>query len=275
MATISFAKVNSGAAPAVPVENVPTAPVEEVKPQEQSPAETALAERPPAPVSNSGFYAGDEDDMPIDRGDVRLPRLNLTQGLSDPELKKLGPDGTFVLKRAVALPQPISIVVAGVSRKRYAEKMPKFGEGEPRIFDSLEEVIKAGGTDQWRQSRENKDKDGMPLSRKPWFTPMVTCLLLVKKPEGLAPELEEHFSAVAEDGTQFAACVYTVKSTSFGSFYVPINSEKVAGVLKGGFATHWIELRSQQVNGKQFEPRVKIGAATSEAVRKLAKQVVA
>jgi hypothetical protein len=278
MASISFAKVQ-GAGQSAPVAPLPV--------NEPTPVETdALPSAPAAEVPSTAlagqnahlsgrvFFGGDEDDAPEnDRGDVKLPRLNLIQGLSNPELKKLGVDGTFVLKSTLALPQPLRIVVAGCSRKRYAEKMPKFGEGTPRILDSLEEVYKAGGTEQWRVSRENKDNDGIPVSRKAWFMPMVTALLLVQKPEKLAnPDDEAHFASVSEDGVAFAPCVYTVKSTSFGSFYVPLNSEKSAGVLRGGFFTHYVLLTSKQ--NRAIEPVVKIVEPTSEAVRKLAKSLL-
>lgn len=280
MASISFAKVQ-GAGVSAPVSTPAAAAVEpevveqnaDVAPQEQTaPSNSPAVRQPSAPSTGSGFYSGEEDDIPIDRGDVRLPRLNIIQGLSGPELKKIGADGTLVLNKSIAIPQPARIVVAGCSRKRYAEKLPKFGEGEPRIFDTLEEVIKAGGTDQWKHSRENKDKDGIPVSRKPWFTPMVSCLLLIEKPENCAPEIEEHFSAVSEDGKAFAPCVFTVKSTSYGSFYVPIISAKSAGVLRHGFYTHYVELTTKQV--RAFEPVVRIVEPTNEAVRKLAKTLL-
>lgn len=275
MATVSFAKV-AGAGSSAPVQPTPTAETEVVPPEAEttSPQNLPVVQPPASPVPSSGFYSGEEDDLPVDRGDVRLPRLNIVQGLSEPELKKIGPDGTLVLKRTLAIPQPARIVVCGVSRKRYAEKMPKYGEGESRIFDTLEEVIKAGGTDQWKFSRECKDKEGIPLSRKPWFQPMVTALLLIEKPANLAPEFEEHFGSIAPDGTAFAACVFTAKSTSYGAFYVPLISEKTAGVLRHGFYTHWISLTTHQPTKKHFEPLIRIGEPTSEVIRAHARAVV-
>lgn len=285
MSLISFAKPSAATQPTPVTAQVaaqvaarvpPAAVLEVVQPEQTSQAEIAAQTQALAPRSNapaSGFYSGEEDDIPTDRGDVRLPRLNIVQGLSGPELKAVGPDGTLVLKKSLALPQPLRIVVCGCSRKRYAEKMAVFGQGDPRIFDTLEEVIEAGGTDQWKQSRENKDSDGMPTSRKPWFQPMVTALLLIQKPEKLAkPEDEEHFTAVTSDGIAFAPCVYTVKSTSFGSFYVPLKSEQSAGVLKNGFFTHYVRLTTKQV--RAFEPVVAILEPTPESVRTLARSIL-
>ena len=268
---VSFAAV-PGAGTSAPVEKAPEANAQVVNATGAMPASTDTRVATPAPRSVALFSGGDEDDGDDDRSDVKLPRLNIVQGLSGAALKKVGPDGTLVLKQTLALPATVRIVVAGCSKKRYAEKMAKYGEGAPRIFDTLEQVIVAGGTDKWRESRECKDADGIPKSRKPWFTPMVTALLLIQKPEGLKAEDEEHFSAVSDDGVAFAACLYTVKSTSFGSFYVPIKSEQADGVLRDGFYTRYIKLGTRQV--RAFEPTVEILAEfTSEGVRNLARKL--
>lgn len=269
---VSFAKV--GAAPVVPVEPTPPAKAPEANAELTSSAGTDTRMSAPAPTRSPTVFDGGEDhDENDDRSDIRLPRLNIIQGLSGPELKKVGPDGTLVLKKTLALPQPLRIVVAGCSKKRYAEKMAKYGEGKPRIFDTLEEVVNVGGTDQWRQSREHIDKEDNPVSRKPWFTPMVTALLLIQKPEGLKPEDEEHFNAISTDGIAFAPCLYTVKSTSFGSFYVPLKTEQTTGILRNGYYTRYVSLKTKQV--RAFEPVVEIlGELTSEPVRVLARALL-
>ena len=274
---VSFAKVPGAGS---------ESPVEQEKPKDANAAlvgdtppaaNSQLATQAPQPPATR-FLGGDEEDGDTDRSDVRLPRLNIIQGLSGADLKSIkrpdgtnAPDGSLVLKKALFIPQPARIVVAGFSRKQYSEKMPKFGEGKPRLLDTLEEVHAAGGTDQWRQSRENKDKDGMPVSRRPWFVPMVTGLLLIQKWDGIRPEDEEHFTAVSEDGIAFAPAVFTVKSTGFEGFYVPLKSEQAAGVLKNGFYTRYVVLSTRQ--DKAFTPVVSIGEHTSEAVRALAKSI--
>ena len=299
MSTISFAKV-PGAGSSAPVEAPPVAqanaevvaPLAGAVAAPAAPAaDSSPAVRAPSSLTPSGFYSGEDDETPADRGDVRLPRLNIIQGLSGPELKKIGPDGTLVLKKSIALPQPLRIVVAGMSRKRYAEKMPKFGVGEPRIFDTLEEVVNAGGTDMWKQSRENVDeKTGARASNKAWFQPMVTSLLLIEKPtkEAFATvatsgkpgpltdadyaALEEHFPLISEDGKAFSPCVYTVKSTSFGGFFVPLKTEQTTGVLRHGYFTRFVGLTTRQA--RAFEPVVSVLEPTSEAVRKIAKTML-
>ena len=285
---VSFAKV-PGAGSSAPVEKTP---VQEVQVVGGNPANDTRVAAPTTQTRGITTFSSGEDEDDGDRSDVRLPRLNIVQGMSGQDLKRIGCEGTLVLKKTLALPQGLRIVVAGCSKKRYAEKTPEFGKGTPpRVLDTLEEVIQAGGTDQWRQSRENKDKEGIPLSRKPWFTPMVTSIILIQKPTKAQCEtvcaagkpgtltdaqyaaIEEHFSAVSEDGVAFAAAAYTVKSTSFGGFYVPLKSEQVTGVLKHGFFCRYVKLSTKEV--RAFEPAVEIlDEVTSEGVRKLARSVL-
>ncbi len=263
MANVSFAKAGKPASAPEDTTTVPTVPTTEVP--RQLPAA-------PAPRSLSRFSGGDDEDEPQDNSDVLPPRLNIVQGLSGAELKSVGPDGTLVLKKSLAIPQPAQIVVAGFSAKTYAEKLPKFGEGKPRIFSNLEDVYNAGGTDVWKQSRENKDSDGMPVSKRPWFTPMVTALLLIKKWDGISAEDEQHFKAVTSDGIAFAPAVFTVKSTGFSGFYVPLKSEQSMGVLSKGYYTRYVSLSTKQV--RAFEPVVTIKGETSETVRQLARTLL-
>jgi hypothetical protein len=280
MTKVSFASI-PGAGEGGPVSKIESANAV----LDPSPAAAPASDAPrQLPAKTDGrvnaFSGGDEEGGDDDRTDVRLPRLNIIQGLSGPELKSIkmpdgknAPDGSLILKKTLYVPQPARIVVAGFSRKLFAEKMPKFGEGKPRYAENLEQVHEFGGTDQWKLSRENKDKDGMPMSRKPWFVPMVTGLLLIQKWDGLAKEDEDHFSAIAKDGTAFAPCVYTVKSTSFGSFYVPLKSENSTGILKAGYYVRYVRLTTAQPSAKAFEPVVAIIEPTNEDVRNLARSI--
>lgn len=271
MASISFAKV-AGAGSSAPV-STPTTVVEPEVVQTPQPQNLPAVQQSAAPARR--FYAGDEDDAPPpEAADIRLPHLNIIQGLSDPELKKVGPDGTLVLGGSLAIPQPARIVVAGFGPKRFAEKPLKYVKGQKsRLFDTLEQVYAAGGTDQWKFSRSCQRDDGSPASNKPWFMPMKTALVLIQKPEKLAkPEDEAYFYAVSEDGVAFAPCLYTVKSTSFSAFFVELNSV-LPSLLSGAFSNRYVQLTTRQVTA--FEPVVKVQEPTSEAVRKLAKSILA
>lgn len=260
----SFSKV-PGAGQSAPVQ--PIAAETPVQNAASAPAETPRnlpANVPPAPV---GFYTGAEDDgQEVDSRDVKLPRLNLVQDMSGAALKEVAKVGEFVFKQTLHLPSPLRLVVCGFKPKKFVEKT-KFGT-EPRYANSLQEVYQLGGTDEWRSSKENDRKGAGPASNKPWFTPMVTSLVLIEKPESLS---DEHFPYVSEDGKAYAAALWTVKSTSYGAFFVPLQSEKVTGVLRQGYFTHYVEMTSKKGDKHPaFEPVIKIREATSEAVRKLA-----
>jgi len=273
---ISFAKVaGAGSSEPVPAEQKATeanASLAGQAPAAPSGATTALAAPPQQSHLPTRFLGGDEEDDDGDRSDVRLPRLNIVQGLSGADLKgikkpdgTIAPDGSLIFKKALYIPQPATIVVAAFTKPEYSEKALKFGEGpKPRTFQTLEEVINAGGTDKWKYSRENREDP----TKLPWFVKITTALVLIKKWEGISDADAEHFTAVAEDGTAFAAAVLTVKSTGFQGFYVPLKSEQAQGVLMHGFYTRYVKLTTKQ--DKAFTPVVSIQEPTSDAVRKLA-----
>jgi hypothetical protein len=268
---VSFAKVpGAGESAAVPPTKAPDANATVVDPNTKTPPQNLPATSTTPSSLSTRFSGGDDDDEEQDNSDVKLPRINIIQGLSAPELKALGPDGTIVFKKNLVIPQPARIVVAAMTKPVYVEKPAVFGKGDrPRIFNTLNEVIDNGGTDLWRNSRENKEAE--TFSKKPLYQKMSTILLLIQKWEGISPADEEHFQAIAEDGTAFAAAVYTVKGTSFKGLYVPVKSENAQGVLSDGYYCRYIKLTTRQQTA--WEPLVSIQEPTSEAVRKLARSL--
>lgn len=267
MGNISFAKT-PGAGSSAPV--VTPEPVAS-EAEEKKPSTALATPTEDAPSNSLGFYTGEEDAPERDPRDERLPRLNLVQGLSDSELKAIGKDGDFVLKRMLNLGTKFTAVVVGFRPKFWIEKLPQYGKGEARYARTLQEVAAFGGTDEWRLSRENKDRDGMPASKKPWFPAHVTGLLLIQRPEGAD---DAYFPAVTPDGQAFAPALFTVKSTSYGSFFIPINSE-LRGLFRGHFWNRYVEVHSEQAKkNPSFIPVPKITTETPEAVRLLAKQAV-
>jgi hypothetical protein len=272
MAVVSFAKTPGAGVsapvtpPPAPAEKAPeaNAQVTDTPAPETTTTDTRVATQEHAPTNALGFYTGEDDAPEFDPRDVKLPRLNLVQGMSGAELKAIAAEGEFVYKQAIHLPKPFRAVVVGVRPKVYIEKLPKYGEGEPRVAKTLQEVEAFGGTENWRESRENKDKDGVPVSRKPWFPAHVTLFLLIERPEGVD---DAHFPAVTLSGKAFGPALYTVKSTSFGSFYIPINSE-LRGLFRGSFHNRFIEVSSKQT--KAWIPTVRIREETPAEVRELA-----
>lgn len=263
MATASFAKPsfakNPGDGSSAPVEVEIVSPASSKAEPTQAPAvqQTAAV----------GFYRGDEEGGGVDAADVKLPRLNMIQGLSGPELKALGKEGDWVLKGKVLLPKPVTIVAVGHRPKVWIEKV-KQGE-KARFARSLQEVQDLGGTDEWRLSKHNEKIE----SKKVWFMESATWLLLIKRPDGIE---EDYFPFVSEDDIAFAAALYTTKSTSYGAFHKEISTEKASGLLRQGYPTRYIELSSEPgQKHKAFEPRISVKGVTSDGVRNLVKKAIA
>lgn len=208
-------------------------------------------------------YGGEEE---VDVGDIRFPRLNIAQKTSAAELVQLGL-GNFILNKETKLGTALRAVVVGFQPKKYSEKV-KYGAPQGAMANSLEEVEALGGTILWRESKENPASG----STKPWFQPMVTGLLLIEKPEGSD---DERFVYEA-DGKFFAPALFTVKSTSYESFYVKLNSEQKLGLLRKGYPTRYIELKSDLrkfTGGEAYVPQVRVLDETTEGVRELAKNL--
>ncbi len=263
---VSFARVeNAGSStPATPLTPATVAPAADTGTNTASggpvnttpaPGDTRVSDPKAAPATSSlGFYTGDDEGANDDPRDVRTPRLNLVQGMSKEDLKSIAPGGEFVYKKSLKLPRPLTAVIGGVTPKVWVEKVKWGGTAIPRIARSLEEVAAFGGTDQWKLSKECKDKQDMPVSRLPLFDAHVTVLLFLAKPEGFD---DGNFPYVTEDGLAFGPALLTVKSTSFGSFYIPINTER-RGLFKGDFSSRYISIDQREVKDQVWTPTVKI-----------------
>lgn len=216
------------------------------------------------------FYTGD-DETPTESGDVRFPRLNIVQKSSGAELLAHGV-GALVLKGTTKLVEAgkgtVRIVVAGIRPKIWIEKV-KFGT-QGRIARSIDEVIQQGGTDKWTFSKENPKIE----SKKPWFMPSVTLMVLVQKPEGLS---EDNFPFEA-DGKLYAAALLSVKSTNYDAVFTAIQSEKVMGVMKkGGYNSRFIDasiFMKTFTGGEAGVFKLAFAEETPQAVRDLASGVI-
>ena len=254
-------------APPQTVTVTPTAPAETAAP---APAPAPQAANPNTPVVAASqapavpsYYGGEEES---DVADIRFPRLNIAQKTSGAELVKLGL-GSFILNKDTALGNKIRVVVCGFAPKKYSEKV-KYGSPMGAMANSLEEVAALGGTITWRESKENAASG----SSKPWFQPMVTALLLIEEPAGID---SDRFSYQL-DGKFYAPAVLTVKSTSYESVFVKLNSEQKLGLLRGGYPTRFVEIESVLVKftgGEAYQPQVKVLEETGPEVRVQATQL--
>jgi hypothetical protein len=266
---VSFSRPSSSApkpvtADAPPKTVEPTAAPAPAVVQNPEPAPAPQQEQrqvPAAPAQSQAvvpsYYGGEEE---TDAADIRFPRLNIAQKTSAAELVKLGL-GQFILNKDTALGEKIRLVVCGFSPKKYSEKV-KYGSPMGAMAGSLQEVDALGGTPVWRESKENA-KSG---STKPWFQPMVTALLLIEQPENLD---SDRFSYEL-DGKVYAPAVITLKSTSYVSCFVKLNSEQKLGLLRAGYPTRFIEVSSVLVpftSGEAYQPQVKVLGETGPQLR--------
>ncbi len=264
----SFAK--AGGPAAQPVEEVkPAAVTGTVTPTDAAGATGTLAKQEYQPPA---FFTGEEDE-PTDPSDVRLPKLNVIQKSSKSEWLEKGVF-SLLLKGEVVIAKkdkPFRFVVIGARPKVFIEKT-KFGSQEKaKIARSIDEVVKQGGTDSWRFSKENPKAE----STKPWYMPSVTLAVLVEKPADCPPEQEAHFAYVVGDKA-YAAALLTVKSTQYEAVWVFIASER-RGILSKGFNTRFID---GVVNAKTFTGgesgvfKLTFGAETSPELREIADKIV-
>jgi hypothetical protein len=233
----------------------------------------ALAPRSASEVAKqpTPSYSFGGEDEGVDAGDIRYPRLNVAQPTSAEALVALG-RGHFILNKELSLGNKIRAIVVGFGPKSYIEKT-KYKRGansNAKIARSLQEVDALGGTISWRESKENAKAN----SEKPWFQPSVTALLLIEKPDGVA---EDRFSFVPEGGGKcYAAALYSVKSTSYDSVYVKLNSEQKTGLLRDGFPTRFIEITTDLKvfeGGEAYQPLVKVLEKVSPEVEAMARKL--
>jgi hypothetical protein len=159
------------------------------------------------------------------RKDVRLPRINLVQKVSDNELVKNFGIGSIVLAREVKIgddENPV-VVTALQAAKDYVQKVP-FDSGEqPAIFRSEEEVINSGG------SLNYKD-----IETGNFFQPRAHIEFAIGAPDGL----EENDLALFPydyDGTPYALAIYTVASSAYTSLAKELATMRTANkVLRQG-----------------------------------------
>jgi hypothetical protein len=143
--------------------------------------------------------------------DMRFPRLNLVQKVSDGELIQNFGIGSFTLSKEVKISDgsPVAVVFL-MAMKDYIQKVP-FGSGEsPAVFRTEQEVLDSGGSLNWK----DKDTDH-------FFQRRAHIEFAVEAPEGL-DEKELALFPYEFDGKSYALAVYTVASSAYTSVAVEL-----------------------------------------------------
>ncbi len=159
------------------------------------------------------------------RKDVRLPRINLVQKVSDTELVRNFGIGAFVLAKEVKLSDgenPLIYTALAVA-KDYVQKIP-FDSGEsPAVFRSEEEVINSGGSLNYKDFESGN-----------FFQPRAHIEIAIPAPEGMS-ENDLALFPFEHDGVPYALALYTVASSAYTSLAKELATMRSANkVLRQG-----------------------------------------
>lgn len=307
MSAVKFGKDGS-ARPVIDVQEVNTAAdadkvqVEvvngEVLPDErpQKPNWSPVRKSPgaPAPVTNALAQRNaarsriDTDDN-INLGEIQIPTLNIVQGVGDLSTKFDAGAVVFDKRSRLAKPPekgakgnpesspPVELIVVGFRPTRWAEKIA--GGEQGRIVNTEETVYEIGGTTDYGTAYQNGELV------VPFFQPLATALVMVRcTPLAAADDpaaVEElfPFECPGDNGEviRYNLGAWHLRGTGYTNAAKPLKTHRKLGGLKAGYmskvALLTTTLRKFGAN-VAYIPIVKLGAATTEAQRKLVTDVL-
>lgn len=213
-----------------------------------------------------------DDDSDIDWSDLRLPAINIAQGVG--ALGETYPPGSVILgqEHVLLLPNEVKkspqagcvrFGVLAFRKTRWAEKIP--GGEKGRIVGSREEVAAAGGTTDYDENARNGT---------PYYQELATALLLVQCPEDAEDDVKAVFPFEGPDGKKYVLATWNMKGISFTNGAKALKTSRKIGYpvksLKGRFIGGLVELRTLlQSYGKNsaFRPQITPGVDTTPAFR--------
>ena len=230
MAAITFTPKKGAAEETSEVAATPETKVAAVEPEQT----VVVREAAPAVPYTIAAAGG-----PVDRSDIILPRINLTQ-----KSGKLGDNfgpGSFLFEKKVVLAKPGMEFTATVLdiHKFFQEKVDFDGDEFGRRVGSPEEVDALGGTTNYNL------KDTMP-----YFQNAADIIFVIKAPEEASEEDREMFPFEHGDG-RYALAVYTVAGTGFTSLAKRILTDRVY-TLKSGLHLGEYRIKSFLKEGAKF-----------------------
>jgi hypothetical protein len=235
-----------------------------------------------APATSAFPY--NEDDIGF--AEVKFPKLKIVQKSSGLAVAfKLGEvvlkdqisiftppvvqDGTLV---SAGTP-PLTVVVIGFRKDRYAEQVPFGSDAQGMLCHSLAEVARANGT---LNFKEHKEKLAAKIPSREFKT-LATALFLIRKPDAVNDPDRILFPFLCED-TQYALATLDMKGGLFTEGAQVIRQDKKAGHLAAAgyssFAyTFGTKLKTYSTGNTSYVPVLKAGAKTSEVLRAFIKQI--
>ena len=130
--------------------------------------------------------------------DFVIPKLHLVQAVG-PLSEKFTP-GQFVYNKELVISDgasPVNITVLRI-KKQYQENLAYGGDELPRIFETLDEVRRAGGWIDWRDNQ------------RPPFSPILHALVVIRSPFEENPLFPYEF-----EGTAYGLALWTLRGVSF------------------------------------------------------------
>lgn len=241
---------------ATPVSEIPTSPVGTAV----VPANPQLPAAPEAPT------AFNDDDIGFE--DIILPRLNIVQKVGD--LSNVFTPGEIVLNQSLVIhtpanPQktppsagdpPLSVTVIGFRKRQFVEKTT--GGALGKMFNSEAEVVKAGGTLDYKESTS---------TGKTLYQRLATALVLVQKPAHVKDDDRILFPHECE-GQWYALALWSMKGTAYTNAAKVIYTARKLGHLKAGYPRQaWALTTKLEKYSENFAyiPVIKPGAKNTEA----------
>ena len=130
--------------------------------------------------------------------DFVIPKLHLVQAVG-PLSEKFTP-GQYVYNKELVISDgtaPVNITVLRI-KKQYQENLAYGGDELPRIFETLDEVRRAGGWIDWRDNQ------------RPPFSPILHALVLIRSPFEENPLFPYEFA-----GAAYGLALWTLRGVSF------------------------------------------------------------
>ena len=130
--------------------------------------------------------------------DFVIPKLHLVQAVG-PLSERFTP-GQYVYNKELVISDgaaPVSLTVMRI-KKQYQENLPYGGDQLPRVFDTLDDVRKAGGWIDWRNHE------------RPPFSPILHALVLIRSPFEENPLFPYEFNDAA-----YGLALWTLRGVSF------------------------------------------------------------
>lgn len=196
----------------------------------------------------------------IERTDVKLPRLNLIQKMSDLVNAGFMPN-TFALNKEIPLGKSLEVVVVRL-KKQFQLDQEYGSDADPVVFDTLAEVREYGGSTEW--------------GAEVHFSEIAHMQLLIKAPKDLDDDLKESSFPYEVDGESWAPAAFTAAKSAYKAAAKPVITAAF-GVLRSGLHNGlWTVVSEDKKNamGSWSVPSFKLTGRTSPEMAALVESLL-